>query len=375
MNPGERTIAHLAQDAGFATGAIGKMHFIGSDQHQGFRARWDVLDYFAAEPAACGDAASGMAAPGCFGKYTPGEEGSVAGGPNPMRTHNGNYDAQPSPFPADRHFEAYTTREAIRFLEEHQDERWLLFCSYVKPHAPYTPPAEDWERYASLPLPVPPVDKEDLDALPAHLKQFRNATGVAELDEEGMRRCIAGYYGCITFVDREIGKVLTSLDTMGLRDETLVIFTSDHGDMMGAHGLLAKSNFYEESWHVPLIVSHPEYGGQNARTDALACLTDLFPTIAEALGLPVPANLHGRSLLPVIAGRQEGVRDHVYSELHVRDGRFAGVFDGQWKLAVYTDMEQLFNLAHDPQERRNLVDDAPEEANRLRRFIDRAANA
>jgi choline-sulfatase len=152
MRAGERTIAHLAKEAGFATGAIGKMHFIGSDQHQGFDARWDILDYYALERQACGDAASGMAAPGCYGKYVPGEEGSVAGGPNPMFVHHGNYDAQPSPFPAAHHVEACTTREAVRFMEEHRHERWMLWCSYFKPHAPYTPPVEDWERYAALPL-------------------------------------------------------------------------------------------------------------------------------------------------------------------------------------------------------------------------------
>jgi arylsulfatase A-like enzyme len=388
MRPGERTIAHLAREAGMATGAVGKMHFIGPDQHQGFDTRWDIEDYFAREPDACGDAASGTAAPGCFGKYIPGlVEGSAADGPNPMRIHAGNYDGQPSPLPAERHVEAHVTRQAVRFLEQHRDERWLLWCSYWKPHAPYTPPLEDWERYAALPLPAPDVPEEELAALPEHLRRFRRATGVERLDEDGWRRCMAGYYGCVSFVDREAGTVLAALESLGLRDDTLVIFTSDHGEMMGSHGLLAKSNFYDQSWRIPLIVSHPEHTstvGSTQSTQALACLTDLFPTIAESAGLPVPENVHGRSLLPVVAravadavagerGEREGVREHVFSELHVRGGAYYGVRDHDWKLARYHDMTQLFDLRADPGERRNVAGEMPEQVERLVGMLEREA--
>ncbi len=371
MHSSERTIAHLAQDAGFATGAVGKMHFIGSDQHQGFATRWDIEDYYALEPEACGDAASGMAAPGCFGKYIPGQlEGSAVEGPNPMRVHDGNYDGRPSPFPAERHLEAHVTRQAVRFLEEHRDERWVLWCSYWKPHAPYTPPLEDWERYASLSLPVPDATGEELAALPEHLRRFRQATGVEHLDADGWRRCLAGYYGCVSFVDREAGTVLDALDALGLREDTLVIFTADHGEMMGAHSLLAKSNFYDESWRVPLIVSHPARQATPGRTQALACLTDLFPTIAESLDLPIPENVHGHSLLPVVTRERDTVRDHVFSELHVRGGPYYGVRDSGWKLARYHDQTQLFDLRADPEERNNVASEAPEQVSRLQAMLE-----
>jgi choline-sulfatase len=373
MDAGERTIGHLAKDAGFATGAIGKMHFIGPDQHQGFDTRWDILDYYQLEPQACGDAASGMAAPGCYGRYRPGVEGSAAEGPNPMRVRNGNYDAQASPFPAERHVEAHTTREAIRFLEAHRDERWVLWCSYFKPHAPYSPPPEDWERYAGLPIPIPPVDDALIDSLPLHSKQLRRRTGIDTLDEAGIRRCLAGYYSCVSFVDREAGKVLEALEALGLYDDTLIVFTSDHGDMIGSHGLLAKGNFYEDSWHIPLIVSHPAYRGAGQRTTALACLTDLLPTIAESTGLPVPAGVHGWSQVPVIASARDTVRDHVYSELHTGSDRFSGVCDGTWKLASYTDRAQLFHLPSDPEERVNLIDQAQGHDVRLRGIMQRTA--
>lgn len=373
MKPNERTIAHLAQEAGFATGATGKMHFIGPDQHQGFETRWDILDYYRMEPEASGDAASGMAAPGWYGRYVPGEEGSTADGPNPMTIHNGNYDGQPSPFPAERHVEAYTSGEAVRFMETHRDERWLLWCSYFKPHAPYLPPAQDWERYAAQPLPVPAVDEAQLANLPAHLQHFRASTGVDRMDAAAMRRCIAGYYGNVTFIDREIGTVLSALEALGLRDETLIIFTSDHGEMLGAHGLLAKSNFYEEAWHIPLVVSHPGHRHAPRRSGALACLTDLYPTIAESLGLPVKEGVHGHSLLPVVAGQENSGRSRVFSELHTPAGTLSGVFDGEWKLAVYTDREQLFHLPRDPEEQHDFSLERPEEVARLRALLEHDA--
>ncbi len=176
-----------------------------------------------------------------------------------MRTRLGNYDAGPSPVPAHRHVEAYTTREAVRFLERHRHGRWLLWCSYWKPHAPYTPPREDWDAYAGLPLPVPGGDRGLSDGLPAHLRAFRERTGVGGMDEAALRRCVAGYYGAVGFVDRLAGDVLGALEALDLLEETLVVFASDHGEMLGAHGLLAKSNFYDEAWRVPLIVSHPAH--------------------------------------------------------------------------------------------------------------------
>lgn len=368
-----RTFGHLAADAGLATGAVGKMHFLGADRHRGFATRWDVADYFALEPEACGDAASGMAAPGCYGRYAGGLEGSHPDGPNPMRVRDGNYDAGPSPFPAERHIESHITREAIRFLEAHRHERWALWCSYFKPHAPYTPPAGDWDRYAGLPLPVPAPGAAGLDALPAHLRDFRRSTGLEDLDPAALRRCLAGYYGNVTYLDRQIGAVLGALEALGLGDETLVVYTSDHGDMVGEHGLLAKSNFYEASWHIPLLVDHPAYRNGGPRPEALASLTDLLPTLAGAAGIPVPGGVHGVSLLPVIAGERRQVRDHVYGRLRLARGTHRAAFDGRWKLVRYADTTHLFDLQTDPQERCNRIADAPAVAARLDALLDRDA--
>ena len=369
------TFAHLAKEAGFATGAVGKMHFHGADQHRGFDVRWDLEDYYALEPEACGDTASGMAAPGRYGTYAPGIEGSHPDGPNPMKVHDGNYDAGPSPFPAERHIESHVTRQALRFLEAHRHDRWVLWCSYFKPHAPYTPPVEEWERFAAAPLPVPAVEAEELAALPAHLRELRRSSGMDTLDEPAIRRRIAGYYGSVSFVDRQIGEVLGALEALGLAEETLVVYTSDHGDMVGAHGLFAKFNFYEESWRVPLLLSHPAFRGTARRAAGLASLTDVLPTLCESAGIPAPSEIDGVSLLPLISGERETVRDHVTGRLRMRAGEHTAACDGRWKLARYPDVEQLFDLSADPAERHNLIDIHPAQASRLRRLLGHGGRA
>jgi choline-sulfatase len=384
---GQVTVGHLAKDAGMATGAVGKMHFVGPDQHRGFDLRWDREHYADEEPDAVGDAASGMAAPGLYGRRSEGRHLPALPDTNPVLIHNGNYDAGPSPFPADRHIEARTTDEALRFLEAHHDQRWVLWCSYFKPHGPFTPPAAHWEQFAGVPLPVPPVSEEALEDLPAHLRSARATAGYDRLDETATRLRIAGYYGNLSFVDQQIGRLLAALDAYGLRDETLIVYTSDHGEMLGERGLFAKMNFFEPSWRIPLLIRHPALVTQRAatrRVSAPVCLTDLLPTIADVADLPTPAGVQGTSLLPLMTGEAgvsgatggggevtEGAfaRRYVYGELSGRGASHKAIADAEWKLVVYQDREQLFHLAADPQESHNLIDQAPERAAVLRQAL------
>jgi arylsulfatase A-like enzyme len=139
--------------------------------------------------------------------------------------------------------------------------------------------------------------------------------------------------------------------------------------MLGERGLFAKNCFYEGSWRVPLTVRHPAHNRPGARLPALASLVDLYPTIAESLGLDVPGNVHGRSQLPALRGEHEQVHVHVHGELHGRgapDHNF-GIFDGEWKLSMYADdRDELHHLPSDPREHVNRLHDAPEHAARLR---------
>ena len=371
LGPHEVTLGHVAAEAGMATGAIGKMHFAGPERHYGFYERWDYEDYARAEPLAAGDAASGMAYRDRYGERAPGHDLPTLPATNPL---DRAYWAGPSPFPAERHAEAYVTRESIRFLERHKDERFLLVCSYFKPHDPMTPPADYWALYEGREIPVPARFPDA--ALPAAMRARRRVLGVEGFGEAEWREAIRGYYGNLAFVDAEIGKVLAALMGLGLTDETLVIYTSDHGELLGDphHGGHAgKQVFYDAAWRVPLLVRHAGLSAGGRASPALADLVDLFPTIAEAAGLPLPVTTHGTSLMPVLTGQRERVRDHVFSQLHARNATrpHYAVRTEDWKLALYEPgEEQLFNLRNDPEERKNVSARHADRVGELQRLLE-----
>jgi choline-sulfatase len=378
----EVTLGHVAADAGLATGAIGKMHFAGSERHYGFRERWDYEDYAREQPLAAGDAACGMAHRGCYGARTEGRALPTGPDTNPI---DRAYLAGPSPFPAEAHVESYVTRESIRFMERHRDERFLLVCSYFKPHDPMLPPAQFWERYAGRDIPLPDRTDSARETVAVGERRRRRMLGVEAFGDDEWRDAIRGYYGNLAFVDQEIGAVLGALDALGLRDDTLIIYTSDHGELLGARGGHAgKGVFYDAAWRVPLLVSHPHLhraageagaGGGGTAAPALAGLVDLvdlFPTVAEAAGLPLPAGRHGVSLVDALAGAAPAARDHVSSQFHLRDAARPdyGVRTADWKLAHYEpDDEQLFDLRRDPAETVNVYDRHPEQVARLRALL------
>ncbi len=395
MKADEVTFGHLAASHGLATGAIGKMHFVGPDRQQGFTARWDYEDYAAAEPYAAGDAASGMAYKDRYGVRSAGNPVPILPDTNPL---DRAYWSGPSPFPAERHVESYITRETVRFLEGHQDERFFLVCSYFKPHDPMMPPAEHWERFAGVTFPpplVPTSGNTENNAVPEPLRRMQRMLGVQEFDDARWQDAIRGYYGNLAFVDGEIGKVLAALDCLGLRDDTLIIYTSDHGEYVGASSppagrLAGKSSFYEPAWRVPLLISDPRTAGSapgpvGSTSDALASLVDLFPTISEAVGLSVSAGSpqrHGVSLLPAVYGTrgtnendgagQPAARSHVFAELHARQSPrpFYAVRTEEWTLARYEPGEDyLFNLRDDPDERHNRYAQEPQRVAELEQLI------
>jgi arylsulfatase A-like enzyme len=162
------------------------------------------------------------------------------------------------------------------------------------------------------------------------------------------------YYGLITDLDLQVGRILAALEARGAAENTLVLYAADHGLAMGSHGLLGKQSLYEHSSGLPLILAGPGVP-KGARSDALVYLYDLYPTLTEVGGAEKPEDLHATSLWPVIRGEQETVRATLYTSLgkHQR-----AVRDGRWKLIRYPEVEvtQLFDLREDPLELVNLAD-------------------
>ena len=172
---------------------------------------------------------------------------------------------------------------------------------------------------------------------------------------EGIREELALYYGIITHVDTQVGRIRAALEATGRAKNTLIVFTSDHGLAIGSHGLVGKSNMYEHSVGVPLIVAGPGVPA-GRRSDSPIYLRDLFPTVCDLAGVPAPAGLDGRSRAAVVQGA-EGDPDEPVFGYYMDYQRM--VRDGRWKLIRYPKLgkDQLFDLARDPNELTDLAAD------------------
>ncbi len=274
--------------------------------------------------------------------------------------------------PGETSYTAYDreiTRRAARWLREeagkHQDRPWVLFVSFVCPHFPLTAPDEFYDLYPLDEMPTPklyaPEDRPDHPAI----RDFRTASNYDDFfDEDTLRKGLAGYFGLVSFVDDNIGQVLAALEEAGLAEGTRVVYTSDHGDNLGARGLWGKSVMYEESVAVPLIMAGPDIA-QGAVCKTPVSLVDCYPTILEAAGETEAARedgraLPGRSLFAIAEGAAPDRT--VFSEYHAvssTTGHFM-VRDGRYKYVYYPGYRaQLFDLIEDPEELDDL-DEGPE---------------
>lgn len=255
-------------------------------------------------------------------------------------------------------------RESARFLREEgagHDKPWALFVSFVTPHFPLMAPAEYVDRYAldSLPFPIQGSPEE----WPRHpaLEAHRRSAAVDEpFDERTVRNAIAVYYGMVSFLDEQIGVVLEALDQAGLADDTRVIYTSDHGEMLGEHGLWWKSSMYEASVSVPLIMAGADVPAGNVVCTNVS-LIDCFPTIVDAVGAEPSAGdrgLPGTSLWEL--AEQPDQPRTVFSEYHTVYSQSAAymIRDERYKYVHFVDHRpQLFDLQEDPDELRDIAAD------------------
>ena len=263
------------------------------------------------------------------------------------------------------------TDSAVQFIENYDEtDPFFLYLSFTSPHDPRTAPGEYATMYSPEDIPVPenflpehPFDNGEMRIRDEVLAPFPRTPEIVQ-------QHIADYYGMITHMDAEMGRVLSTLEATGHLDNTIIIYTADHGLAVGQHGLLGKQNLYNHSIHVPSIFAGPGIP-EGETVDALTYLYDVFPTVCDLTDVTCPDTTEGRSLVPLMDGRVERVRATVfaaYRDIHrtIRDGR--------WKLIRYyvseetgagTDCIQFFDLEQDPWETTNLAD-LPEHADRIR---------
>ncbi|MBI2925819.1 MAG: sulfatase-like hydrolase/transferase [Verrucomicrobia bacterium] len=252
---------------------------------------------------------------------------------------------------------------AVDFLRQRRrDKPFFLYVAFTAPHDPRTPPKEFADLYPpekiTLPknfLPEHPFDNGELKVRDEALLPWPRTP-------DAVRREIAAYYGMITHLDAQIGRVLQALEDSGQADNTIIIFAADNGLAVGRHGLLGKQSLYDHSVRVPLILAGPGVP-KGKRSDALCYLFDLFPTVCDLAGVRAPEGLEGRSLAPILRGQRKRVRSEIFGAY--RDVQRM-VRDERWKLIHYPKIDrwQLFDLRRDPEEIHDHSDD-PTEAARL----------
>jgi arylsulfatase A-like enzyme len=254
----------------------------------------------------------------------------------------------------------------VRFLRDHDERQpFCAFVSFTAPHDPWVPPAPFDAMYDPADLPLP---KNFMSQPP-----FRLPPGFASLrdqqvlpfprSEHDVRRAMSQYYGMISHLDEQIGRILDALLESPYADNTMVIFAGDHGYSLGSHGFVGKQCMYEEGIHLPLIIRHPTLKRHAATCTDLTSLVDFFPTICEAAGVSTPRSVEGKSLLSLYRGEKASWRSELFASHHSPDKHGMStqcVRTHRYKLIQHrtTGEEELFDLADDPFELVNLADRA-----------------
>ena len=306
------------------------------------------------------------------------------------------------------HPDFFVGNMAVWWLRQRRSRSPLfLQVGFPGPHPPFDPVAEYAERYLGKELPVPEIREEEMErqVLPQKLLREemisvteRTGTGHDAIfwrrvpERQQLHRMRAYYYANVTMIDHQVGRLLEALREKGYLDNCLLFFTSDHGDALGEHGLIEKWSMYDHTVRVPLVLWGSRQalegrrgGGQAAgghscppglRLDSLVQLFDLAPTILEAAGIRPPEDWDAASLWPLVDGREQEGRRHVFSETGEdwREGMFKGsslmtmVRSRDWKLVHYLgqDFGELYDLREDPQEQNNLWDDGRHRERRRR---------
>lgn len=254
------------------------------------------------------------------------------------------------------------TRATEWLYRREPDKPFFLYLSFHRPHPPYDPPAWAMEQYLDLPAYEPIMGDWE-----HHLDSFRRDGDalVGRLDNSVVHRARAGYFGLMTQLDHQVSRLRETLVDFGLAENTVIVFTSDHGEMLGDHGMFRKGVGYEGSARIPLLIAGTPVDGSLVRggvVGEVAELRDVMPTLLDLAGLPIPASVDGRSLAPLMRAEHPDWRPYLHGE-HVRLGQsFQWVTDGKVKYcwASGPGTEELFDLVADPGE---LHDLATSEAN------------
>ena len=260
------------------------------------------------------------------------------------------------------HMANYFTNETEKFIDANSDHKpWAAVLSYFGPHLPVAPP-QPWDTLFQLAeIQLPDNFEDDLSDKPRRQKEISEGYFSGPWTEEQYRDYIRRYWGYCGYIDAQIGRIIQQLKESDEWKNTLIIFTSDHGDMLTGHGMIFKlaANGYEELFKVPAIIKLPGDIKNGIKHQALASSIDLLPTILDVAGIKPPEAIDGQSLIPLINQTNDDWRQYVFSEVHVpgNDGKTIICRDQQYKYVYHwlsDDVDELYDLIDDPGELTNL---------------------
>jgi len=251
------------------------------------------------------------------------------------------------------HSDGRTAEKACQLIHELKDRPFFLGVGFVRPHVPFVAPKKYYDPFDYDKMVLPPKVDGDWDDIPAAGINYKTSKNM-KMNLEKQRKAVGGYYASVSYMDAQVGKVLAALKETGLKERTIVIFTSDHGYHLGEHDFWAKVSLHDESARVPLIIAVP--GKQPAVCHSLTELLDLYPSISKLCGLPVQARLQGKDISGMLDDPSVEVREAAFSV----NGRGFLLRSHRWAYIQYgrdgSRGAELFDMESDPHQYTNLVD-------------------
>lgn len=273
---------------------------------------------------------------------------------------------------ADTAYEDGVTTEKVVDEIHRQGEAgspFFLMVGFHKPHSPFNAPKRDWDLYVDIEIPLSPFPDQPANAPlkytfhPSnYLRSFEGFPTEGEIPDEEARRTRHAYLACVSYIDRLTGKLIDALEQSGQAENTLIIITSDHGYHLGDHGLWSKHTTFELATRVPLIFAGRGVS-ENSSTSALVELVDLYPTLAELAGLPLPEHLDGKSFAAVLADPNSPGREAAFSEFSRAEARGQSIRTDRYRYTEWRGMKsgdlvarELYDLGNSPFEEENVAD-------------------
>jgi choline-sulfatase len=330
------TWAHRLSEIGYETALCGKMHFIGKDQMHGFTTR--IM------PDIHGEGGYHMNLP----DWSKGQLDQPLAVNDRLTKETGAGDT------VHQRYDDELTQRAVSYLldTDRHDQPWALCVGIFAPHFPFCVRPEYFYTYYPEHADLPQIPAEPLDKCHPQTRRLRNHFQAEDIGNEQIRVARAAYYGLTQFCDDKIGEILAAIDANNLSDNTIVVYTSDHGESLGEHGLWYKCSFYDPSTKVPLIIRWPGIVKPGSRHTQVTSLVDLVQTILD-IGNANATGTDGTSLVPLLQGNVEDTDGEAFSEYYAHGTATPGrmLRQGQYKLNYYLDdPAELFDLETDPYE-------------------------